>query len=136
MLPITPLPLGGNASCWSPYAREHRYHHSQLQLEHSEATHNHPIKNATSRDLPEYDPYTVHAKCQTTKGAGGGGTRKTVGSYHPSGTRDFTTRESATLQGLPTDFDLGPEGLMNKGNCKNRLGIWCRHRWRERCLLR
>jgi len=91
-------------------------------LEHPEATHNHPTKNATPRDLPSYDPYTVHAKCQTTKGAGGGGTRETVGSYHPSGTRDFTTRESATLQGLPTDFNLGPEGLSNKGKLQEQIG--------------
>ena len=57
-------------------------------------------------------PFATACPNFTTHGAGG--SRGPVGRYHPSGTRDLTVREYATLLGLPSDYDLGPEGLSNK----------------------
>jgi len=90
-------------------------------LLHSDATH-HDESTAVSRDLVPYEPWDVQAPCITTKGSGTGGKGKPIGSYHPSGEREFTIRELAVLQGFPVDFDLGPEGLKNKGALVTGIG--------------
>jgi site-specific DNA-cytosine methylase len=57
-----------------------------------------------ARDLPPYDPYRL-VPCLTTGGSDG-----RPGTYHPSGTRDFTLRELAMLQTVPWDYEFA-DGL-------------------------
>ena len=86
---------------------------------HPTATHNDPCQ-AAPRNRPPYNPFTTACPTITTKGAGG--SQGPPGSYHPSGTRDFTIREYAVLSGLPWDYDLGPEGLNNKTKLLEQIG--------------
>jgi len=86
---------------------------------HPRATHNDPAK-ATPRNRQPYDPYTTACPTITTHGAGG--SQGPVGSYHPSGTRDFTIREYATLQKLPLNYNFGPEGRNNKTKLLEQIG--------------
>ena len=86
---------------------------------HPYATHNDPA-TATPRNRQPYDPFAIPCPTITTHGAGG--SQGPVGSYHPSGTRDFTIREYARLLGLPLDYDLGPEGLNNKTKLLEQIG--------------
>ena len=86
---------------------------------HPSATHNDSSK-ATPRNRQPYDPHTIACPTITTHGAGG--SQGPIGSYHPSGTRDFTIREYAMLQGLPWNYDLGPEGRSNKTKLLEQIG--------------
>lgn len=86
---------------------------------HPRATHNDPSM-ATLRNRQPYDAYTIACPTITTHGAGG--SQGPPGSYHPSGLRDFTIREYAVLQGLPWEYDLGPEGLNNKTKLLEQIG--------------
>jgi len=69
---------------------------------HPSATHNDTVGEHApkARNLPPYDAKRA-AWCITT-----GGGKGRPGTYHPSGTRDFTLRELAMLQGFPWDFEF------------------------------
>jgi len=86
---------------------------------HPRATHNDPSK-ATPRNGQPYNGYTISCATITTHGAGG--SQGPPGSYHLSGTRDFTIREYALLQSLPWNYDFGPEGRNNKTKLLEQIG--------------
>ncbi len=60
------------------------------------------VKRRQQRPYPATEPLS---RCITTSGGQ---------NYHPSGTRDFTRREFACLQGFPLDYKFGKVGVLRQ----------------------
>lgn len=76
----------------------------------------HRPREMVRKRLPRWDPDVTLKRCITTNGG--------YGNYHPSGRRDFTLREYATLQTFPIDYPFeNPDRKRQIGNAFPPLAV-------------